>query len=76
MQRQTPKPKKKPKKAVINGRKQKNKFRKPQSIAISQPEQAKGAQTEVPRIINNNKKRRNGIGGTDKETSAIRRWLF
>ena len=49
MQRKMPKPKKKPKKAVINGWKQKNKFKKPQSIAISQPEQAKGAQTEVPR---------------------------
>ena len=35
MQRQIPKPKKRPKKAVINGGKQKNNFRKPQSIAIS-----------------------------------------
>ena len=59
MQRKIPKPKKKPKKAVIKGGKQKNKYRKPQPTEICQPEKAKGAQTEGPRSNNNSKIRRN-----------------
>ena len=59
MQRQMSKPKKKLKKAVINGGKQKNKNKKPQPTEIRQPEKAKGAQMKVPRSNNNSKTRRN-----------------
>ena len=59
IQCQLPKPKKKPKKAVLNGWKQKNKLRKPQSIAMSQPGHAEEAQTEVPRSNNKNRTRSN-----------------
>ena len=59
IKRQMPKPKKKPKQAVLNVGKQKSKYRKPQSTAMNQPEKAKAAQMEVPRLVSNNQLKRN-----------------
>ena len=59
LQRQMPKPKKKPKKVGFNCGKQKNKYTKPQPTETSQPGQAEEAQMEVLHNNNNNKRRRN-----------------
>ena len=56
MQRQSPKPKKKPKKAVVNGGNQNSKYKKPPPTENRQQAQINGTQ---PRSIHNNKTKRN-----------------